>query len=212
MTKHSSNIAVVILAAGASSRMGKPKQLLDWGGSTLLRHAIKTIKEVKVADIVVVLGAHSETVAHSIQDDSISAIVNSNWHMGLGSSIACAVSHILESKQNMEGVLFVLADQPFVTPIYIENMLARFKNGEAMIIGTSYDNNKMGVPALFDSSYFSELALLNGDNGAKDVLIKQKEKLILLNPGFENIDIDTKEDYRRVLKQLRAANSSTDNI
>ena len=183
------------MAAGASTRMGQPKQLLPWGKYSLLQHAIDVAKTVKANKVIVVLGAHHEAISSSIENDVISIIVNPNWKNGLGASIAYSANHILNEKEKVSGVLFVLADQPFVTSNYLNEMLTSFQPCESKIIATEYSSGKIGVPVLFDSIYLSELAQLTGDNGAKSILKTHKSAMKVLTPNFENKDIDTKADY-----------------
>jgi len=200
MMDSQSNIAVVILAAGASSRMGEPKQLLKWGHTTLLGHAIKTVKEIGVQDIILVLGANFELISKEVKNKSITILNNTDWKQGLGTSIALAVNHLQHSKAHFKGVLFVLCDQPFITVDYLKTMISTFKQNTNQIITTSYENGKQGVPALFDASYFDELSQLKDDYGARYILEKYHHKVETLVPPTKNMDLDTKADYANLYR------------
>ncbi|MGC6431562.1 MAG: nucleotidyltransferase family protein [Jejuia sp.] len=194
-----SNIAIAILAAGASSRMGSPKQVLKWGNTSLLEHAITNSKKSNAKEVIVVLGANNDTISSQITTDDVSVVINKEWEKGLGRSIASAVLYVLDSNK-VEGLLIVLADQPFVTSTYLNEMILTFNLNTGKIIATAYDSDRFGVPALFDKSYFEELSRLVGDEGAKAILKKYNHQVVVLSPDFQNWDIDTKEDYKRLKK------------
>lgn len=191
------NIAVLILAAGASSRMGSPKQLLKWGTSTLLGHSIQTVLESQASSGVVVLGAHYKQVKQSIDQFPVTILNNTDWKQGLGKSIACGVLYIMKHLPETEGVLVVLADQPFVDTAHVNTLIESFKPNKKEIIATAYGEGKQGVPVLFDKMYFKMLVKLNDDGGAKRLLKPYNEHVHGVKPPSENLDIDDPEDYKR---------------
>lgn len=200
MLSQTPNIAIAILAAGASRRMGSPKQLLKWGNASLIQHTINTAKSTFVKEVIVVLGANKEAIASEIDKNLITVIINSEWELGLGKSIACVAKHLLNSKETFDGLLIVLADQPFVTPSFLDQMIRQFNPDSKQMLVTSYNGKKRGVPALFDKVYFQEIAELSGDDGAKSILKNYKEFVRSIKPSFNNLDIDTKEDYHHITK------------
>lgn len=193
-------IAVIILAAGSSSRMGSPKQLLKWGDKTLITHVIETVLQLKIENISVVLGANYELISEHIKGYPITILNNQNWKLGLGKSIAYATQCLMESNKNIDGVLFVLADQPFVNATYLNEILNSFNANKNAIIATSYNNN-IGVPVLFDKKYFNALINLKDDNGAKHILKHHESYVKALIPPNKNVDLDTKEDYNTFFRQ-----------
>ena len=198
-----SNIVVLILAAGSSSRMGSPKQLLKWGTSTLLGHTIDTAKTLNHTEIFVILGANYHAIKLEIEHYPVQILLNEDWEDGLGKSIAFGVDHIINSKSNVDGILIMLADQPLITSAYLGNLTEKFKVGESQIIASSYKNGKQGVPVLFDRVYFEELSKLSDDKGAKALLQKHSEQVSALNAEHIVSDIDSLEDYERLYKANR---------
>ncbi|MGX1930248.1 nucleotidyltransferase family protein [Flagellimonas sp. 2504JD4-2] len=188
-------IAVLILAAGASSRMeGDIKQLLPWGNSTLLENAIHQAKGV--ADrVYIVLGANAEKILASI---AIHAEImhNPNWQLGMGSSISTGVRHILE-KENPEALLIMVADQPLIDATFLSQLNKVHVESQAKITATSYHNGA-GVPAIFDKSLFAELKELQEDFGARRIIKSHKMLVKQIDPQGKEIDIDTKEKYLEI--------------
>ena len=194
MTIESFNTAIVILAAGASKRMGEPKQLLAWGNSTLIEYIIQKALKVEVNEVTVVLGANYNTINNKIKKYPINIINNIDWKAGLSSSISKAVSHYsVESK--IDALIVILADQPFITDDYLNRMLSNFTPNQNQIKATRYEDGKLGIPVLFDKFYFDELLCLNGDIGANHILQNNKNYVDVLEVSFSNVDIDSKEDY-----------------
>lgn len=194
------NIATLIMAAGSSSRMGEPKQLLKWKDTTLIETAISTVLELHCANIMVILGAHYHKIKPIIENYAVKTVYNKNWKKGLGNSIAFGVNHIKNNYQ-VEGVLVVLADQPLIHSTYLKGILDIFETDKNQIIATNYQNRKLGVPALFDKSYFQELSSIDGDKGAKSILEKYSDVVITTTLATNVFDIDTEEDYKK-LKEL----------
>jgi molybdenum cofactor cytidylyltransferase len=191
------NIAILILAAGESSRMGTPKQLLKWKNTTLIGHAIATAQKAK-ASTITVLGANYEVIKAKINHDKVEILKNDNWELGLGNSIAFGVNNILKRDTNFDAILVMLADQPLIDSAYLNNMLEKYKKGMSQIIATSYKSKKQGVPVLFDAIYFKELSKLNDDKGAKVIIQKYSKNVSAINADNLVSDIDTLEDYERL--------------
>jgi len=188
------NIAILILAAGESKRMGTPKQLLKWKNTTLLGHTIQVSETLNLKTFVV-LGANFEEIKNSISSRSIQILNHENWKNGLGSSIAFGVGYIFKNELDIEAILIVLADQPLINSEYLNSMISVFEKGKNQIIASSYKDGKKGVPVLFDKIYFKELAQLSNDKGAKRLIEKYTDKVVLLNAESMVSDIDTLEDY-----------------
>jgi len=197
---HKPNIATLILAAGNASRMGDIKQLLAWKGTFLLNHAIDIVLQVDSSKNIVVLGANYERIKAEIQHENIQIIYNKDWENGLGSSIAFGVKHI-QNNYEVDGVLITLADQPLIDATYLNTLIGSYKMGKNQIIASNYGHEKLGVPALFDSSYFEELSKLNQDKGAKKVIENHLDKVLALNAKHFISDIDTMEDYKRLYNE-----------
>ena len=179
--------------------MGNIKQLLAWKGTFLLKHTISNVLQLESTQTIVVLGANYERIKAEIQQECIQIIYNTNWENGLGNSIAFGVKHIL-SNSNVDGVLITLADQPLIDATYLNTLIGSFNIGKKQIVASNYGNEKLGVPALFDSCYFEELSELNQDKGAKKVIENHLDNVITLNAKHLISDIDTKEDYERLYK------------
>lgn len=195
-----SKSAVLILAAGNSSRMGVPKQLLQWKGTSLLQHTINTVKTVNLKTILV-LGANYETITSKIDTNQITVLFNAHWKKGLGNSIAFGVNYIKKSLPDIENMVIMLADQPLIDSSFLIEMIHLHDLNPNKIISTLYPNGKLGVPVMFNASFFEDLLLLNGDNGAKGLLEKRSSDVIALN-GLDLItDIDTIKDYERLYKR-----------
>lgn len=188
----------MILAAGSSSRMGQPKQLLPWKDSFLLDHAISIAESIQPSKTVVVLGANYERINSKIQHRKVVVFRNLKWEEGLGSSIACGINFIQNSVDPVDGVLIILPDQPLINENYLKLMIGQFRKNEKQIIASLYETDKLGVPALFDRCYFEELIQLSGDKGAKKVISDNIEKVSALKTNHLIVDIDTEEDYKRL--------------
>lgn len=191
-------IAAILLAAGASTRMGSPKQLLDWGGKSILRNAIAAIPDERVTELIVVLGAHAKLIGHTLPNN-IRKVKNTNWKTGMGSSIACGMQQLQSDGMGYDAVLITLADQPLIDAAYLAQLIKTKKSREEGIIASSYDG-KAGVPALFSSDFFTALAKLDDSFGAKSLLEAHKNDIFLIDAGNKTEDIDTPEEYERLNK------------
>ena len=196
-----SKLAVLILAAGNSSRMGFPKQLLKWKDTTLLQYVINTVNEVEIDEKILVLGAHFENIKSNIDAGETMVLCNENWKKGLGNSIAFGIKYIKESLPYIDNVLIILADQPLIEFNFLNKMIEVHHLNRYKITCTLYQHNKLGVPAIFNNIYFNELSQLNQSNGAKSILKKYSDKLSYVDGGNFILDIDTIEDYEELYKQ-----------
>ena len=185
------------MAAGSSSRMGTPKQLLQWKEATLIEDVITKALQLNTIKTIVVLGANHDKIISKITSYPIEIIHNLEWHKGLGNSIAFGVNHIQNNYQ-ADGVLMVLADQPLIETSYLKAMTDSFEVNKNQIVATQYNNSKLGVPALFDRCYFNELSTIDGDKGAKSILKKHSNSVIKMKLATNVFDVDTEEDYRKL--------------
>lgn len=190
------NILILILAAGESSRMGKHiKQLLPWKNTTLLGNAIHQAKASIASTTIVVLGAYQEEIKAKLGIEASMIVSNTNWKNGLGSSLAAGIAHFVSHPNSYDAVLICLADQPFIDTNYLNEMMAVWTENPSKIITTQY-KKRSGVPAIFGKEYFLELAKLNKDFGAKDIIASHKDVILALDSEGKEIDIDSWETYK----------------
>ncbi len=194
-------IAILILAAGESSRMGdKVKQILPWNNYNLLGNTVNQAKASIANDTYVVLGAYEEIIKAEVHFDDNSIIQNTNWKNGLGSSIAAGMNYFESKGLTFEAVLILLADQPLIDTNYLNKMMGNWKGNPLKIITTQYESHS-GVPAIFGKEYFSELQKLNKDFGAKDIIASQEKAILAIHPEGKEIDIDSWETYQELLNR-----------
>jgi molybdenum cofactor cytidylyltransferase len=199
MSRHS-KIAILIMAAGSSSRMGSPKQLLEWKSSNLLNHAISKALQLMPNHVFVVLGAGAEFIIPEIELKQANILINKDWKQGLGNSIRFGVNAVSRAFHDVKGILLLLPDQPLIELDHYSRLLKDFIPDRHQIIATEYEDGKLGVPALFDKSYFKELSDLNSDIGAKHVIRNYSDSVVSIKNKQANIDIDTYDRYLELYK------------
>jgi|TARA_B110000116_G_C16700298_1_gene519457 molybdenum cofactor cytidylyltransferase len=199
-----SDIPLILLAAGKSKRMGVLKQLLPWQKNTLLENCLASGLEFKSQEIFVIVGSNKEKIIPIINHTPVNIIINEKWSNGIGSSIAKGVSVLLKLKKKRKGVFIYLADQPFVGVDLIEQYYNAFDLGKKGIVATRYNKRKIGVPALFDVTYFDELSKLSEDFGAQKIIEKYKHNSIVIEPEKKLLkDIDTPSAYHKYFNKLK---------
>lgn len=188
------NIGIIVLAAGASSRMKQPKQLLEFEGETLLRRAALTAVESVCSPVIVVLGANFEDTKKEVEDLDVEICFNKNWQTGLSSSIKKGLKNLQETAPKIDAVIITLADQPFVTANHINSFAEKFHQSKCAIIAAKY-NETIGVPALFAKEVFEDFAEIFGDKGAKTILERRRDILKTIDLPEAAFDIDTARDF-----------------
>lgn len=194
-----SSIAVIILAAGRSARLGSPKQLLSYRGKTLLQHSIDTALESMASQILVVLGSKKDSIKKEIEQTQIFILENSSWESGMASSISCGITNLQIIAPESEAVILMVCDQPFVNAKLLNNLITKHKDSKQSIVASSYANT-LGTPALFHKSLFVELLALQGESGAKSLIKKYNQRVGFVSFDQGSIDIDTRENYRNLPK------------
>lgn len=200
-------IPILLLAAGGSSRMGQPKQLLPWGEQTLIEHQLKTLLKTG-HPVNLVIGSNSDLIQPVIEKYPVNIFINTDWESGMGSSISFGIRQILLKFPEACGVLITLLDQPLVTTAYIENMLGACQPGSQQILVSHAASGWTGVPVLFDRCYLKELTELSNDEGAKKVTRRHEESVIFMEGGELLEDMDTPETYQKLLKKQMNSSSS----
>jgi molybdenum cofactor cytidylyltransferase len=186
---------IIIFAAGSSRRMGQPKQNLLYKGKTLLQRAIETAMASICEPIIVVLGANEKVITPTVAGYEVTFVQNADWSEGMASSIRTGLKKVLQLNPEVQSIILMLCDQPFVDT-YLINMLVAAKTKEG-ICACGY-NDTVGPPVLFDAVYFDELLALTGADGAKKVMQKYAEKIKEIPFALGGVDIDTVADYDRL--------------
>lgn len=194
-------LGVVILSAGAATRMGKAKMLLPYDGQTILGHIIEEVQALNPAITCLVTGKYTAEIETVINVNSLEMVPFDNWQAGMSASIQFGLSSILEKQTNIDAVLFVVSDQPFLDRQLLFRMLDTFQQSGKGIVAAQYQQ-QFGTPVLFSKSYFPEIMLLEGDRGAKKLVEKQLEDVVLVDFPLGALDIDTAEDYARFQQLL----------
>ncbi len=187
-------VAVAVLAAGGSSRMGTCKQLILLDGETLVHRAARRARRSAAARVLVVVGAEAGGVVDAVSDLRVEIVENRGWVEGIGSSIAAA-ARAIRSDESIDAILFTLADQPSITSSMIDRLIAEAQSFS--IVASAYADGP-GVPALFRKVHFDALAGMGGDRGARSLIVSDEEAKIL-SFDRELDDIDQPEDLDRYL-------------
>jgi molybdenum cofactor cytidylyltransferase len=197
----SSAIAVIILAAGSSSRLGIPKQLLPCRETNLLCHSVNIALKSDCRPVIVVLGAYFEQIYPEIVPLPVYIVKNENWEQGMGTSIQKGIQALIQIEPNIEAVIITLCDQPFLSLAVISQLLEAYRTMHQPIIASEYADT-VGVPALFERLVFPDLMNLKGREGAKQVIKKYEQSVFRISfPGGE-IDLDTPQDYEKWRSEL----------
>ena len=186
-------VSAVVLAAGGARRLGRLKQLLPWGGRTMIEHVVDTVLASTVDEVVVVLGCQAAAVQPTLANLPVRGVVNAAWVEGLATSLRAGLAAV---SPQAEAALFVLGDQPRLTAQTIDRLLAHYRATRCPIVVPVY-RGRRGNPVLFARSLFPELLTLQGDVGGRVLLEKQRADIAEVDVGSDEIllDVDTLEDY-----------------
>lgn len=194
-------ISAIVLAAGESKRMGRPKQLLEWRGKTLLRHVLDSLLSSAADEIILVLGHEAEAIKKSLPEFPIKIVINPDYRQGMASSLR---QGLLAMDPASEAFLVLLADQPDIGPEIINRMIREFQRAAPKrgIIRPVY-RGRPGHPVLIGVNYLHEVLQLQGDVGARRILMNHPEDISEIDMDQDAVleDIDTPEDYRKYTRR-----------
>jgi molybdenum cofactor cytidylyltransferase len=188
---------IVILAAGASTRLGKPKQLLQYRGKTLLAHAINEAINSNADAIVVILGKDADLFKKEIDEKKVRVAINSSWEEGMASSLRLGLDTLLTDKPYIDAVIFMVCDQPHVLSSILNELIMTQQKTTKQIVTCNYGDS-IGPPALFHKKYFKDLMKLSGDTGARKIIQQNMNDMTTILFPEGEIDIDTEEDYEEL--------------
>jgi len=193
-----SNLHVLILAAGASTRLGQPKQLVKLRGRPALHGVVANAVTVAGHSVTIVLGAHANELTRMLTASPASVIVNRQWEEGLASSIRMGIKAL---PSTAEAVLILLGDQVAVTSDDLKRLIAAWKEQDTDIAAATYDQH-VGVPAIFPRLCFTELAELRGDEGARRILERNSYRVVRVPMPNAAIDLDTPQDLAAITERF----------
>jgi molybdenum cofactor cytidylyltransferase len=196
------HFGAVILAAGASTRMGTPKQLLIVDGQPLVVRAVAAALASQVWPVVVVLGAHAEKIRPVLARLPVLIAVNSAWAEGLAASIRVGMATLQQFSRQLDGALFALCDQPAFSGAIVSQLVAAQRAGGRSIVAARYEGRE-GAPALFLREHFSALGVLTGDEGARQLLNERPDRVTAVDLPELGVDLDTPADYAALTKISR---------
>ena len=190
-------VAVLVLAAGGSARLGTPKQLLDWGGRPLLQYVLDAVAGWPAGPVLVVLGAEVERILESIDFGDASVVINPQWEEGLASSLRVGLD-ALSRETKCDGVLVALGDQPEVSPEVVVALIEAFRAGHRDVVVPKYRYTR-GNPVLLGAAVWGRIMSLEGDEGAQRLLQAHPEWVDEV--WFDHLpprDIDTAADVEEL--------------
>jgi len=197
-------IVAVVLSAGESSRMGRPKALLPVDGVRFIEKIVATLKSTRVREIIVVLGHNAEEMRQKINDLPVTIVVNPNYKQGQLSSLIAAINTIQSSKrsESVDGILVHLVDHPYINPDLVNSMIDRFHETKKLIVVPRYQGRR-GHPVIFSSALCAALLAAPLDQGAKAVVQAHRGDTLEIDTEDQGvtIDIDTPEEYRQHVKE-----------
>ena len=187
----------LLLAAGGSSRMGRPKQLVEFDGKTLLRRAAAALLNSACGPVAVVLGADVDAARNELTGLPVTVCVNKHWRDGMSSSIRSGLQALLKVKPDIAAVMITLCDQPFVTSDKIDLFITQFGRLKTAIIAAEYSGT-VGVPALFSREMFHALMQLDGDKGARDLIRNRNDGIATIVVAEAARDLDSPDDLDKL--------------
>lgn len=195
------NVAIILLAAGESKRMGFPKQLLQIGNKKLLTVLIDECLKTECYPISVVIGGNKKQLVHLVENIPINIVDNPFWERGIGSSIKMGLigSYIIE--KNFDAVLILTSDMPFVTTKVMNELITLARNSSKPIIASKYDDT-FGIPALFKREVLEEILNLDDGSGAKKIIQKDLNRVEFFDFPNGKIDLDTPDDYFHFIQSV----------
>jgi molybdenum cofactor cytidylyltransferase len=200
-------VAAVVLAAGASSRLGVPKQLIEFRGEPLVRRAARAASEAGASPVIVVLGADAGIVSKAFSDlSSAVTVTNERWRDGLASSLATGIREAQRLDARCDGVLVNTADQPLIDGPALRRLLDAFDGG-ASLVAAEYSGT-IGVPAVIGREHFEALLALEGDAGAGRWLRGKGDEVCRIPMAEAAMDIDTAPDAAMLASLANAGSSS----
>lgn len=197
MPKNNIQFGGILLAAGGSTRLGQPKQLLSLQGKTLVERTLVTMQEAIPNTITLVTGGSAKEVSAKIDANNVSIAYNPAWPTGMASSIKTGLENLMQHSPNVNAVIICLCDQPFLTIQNLKDLQDSYINSDKKIIASLY-NELESVPALFDQSIFPDLLALKGQEGARKVIRNAKDDLRSLPFPKGIYDVDTPEAWENV--------------
>ena len=196
-----SKTGIIILAAGNSSRLGKPKQMLTYKNTTLLKSTIAAASSLPNVFVIVVTGFNHELIKNELNSTEVKISYNQDWESGMSSSIVKGLVDLNLTRPDVEKCIISVCDQPFISNTVFENLLEHYHESGKGIIASSYAET-VGTPVLFNKKYFKDLLELKGQDGAKKIINKFLSDSVAVPFEKGNIDIDTPEDYNKLISEF----------
>ena len=192
-------ISGIILAAGESKRMGRPKQLLSFGSSTILEHVVENLLRSRIGELILVLGHESGAIKARFEGAPLKLIVNPDYRQGMSTSISCGIKEV---SPDTRAFLIALGDQPLVRSEVVDQLVSAFEEGGSGIILPSF-GGLAGHPVIFDLKYRDALLSLTGDKGGKSIVAAHPEDVRQVEVETASVvyDIDKWEDYQEQLEK-----------
>lgn len=202
-------IAGIVLAAGSSSRLGRPKQLLPLQGEPLLRFTLRRILTTNLDAVYVVLGHHRDNITRAIEDVPVRIVYNPHAERGQSTSVLAGLNAVAAAEP--DAVMFLLGDQPLVDPEVVNRLISRWQETRTGVVAPRYTGDPGRNPILFDRLVLPELMTLTGDVGARDIVRAHQMRgdisLVDVDTPAPR-DVDTEADYRELLASLPSESSA----
>jgi len=188
-----SDCAAIVLAAGASTRLRQPKQLLKLNGETLLHRTVRLAQQAGCNPVFVVLGFEAARMQQELNGLEANPVINENWPSGMGSSLRSGIDAVMKESPQPQKTLVLLCDQPTLSAEILSKLLRTSAKAKSLITASGYAG-RFGVPAIFDQQLYPDLLKVEGDQGARSVIQRYIDQTSVVEFPGGVIDIDIPED------------------
>jgi len=196
----SPSVAAIVLAAGSSSRLGRAKQLLSYGGGTLLGHACRTALDSQCSATFVVIGSGAPLLREALASFAVEIVEHQEWERGMGGSIKAGVQAVWD-RTALSAALIMACDQPLLTCEHLNALIARYRDSGQPIVASAYSGT-IGIPALFERTIFPELLAIEDGTGAKGVLRRDMARVCAVDFPGGAVDVDTAADVEALTARM----------